>query len=145
MESFGFDKPVSVSNPVICIYGEAGVGKTSFANTAESVYLLDCDKGVHRAICHQYGGRPSNWNDITNLINGNTLDDLGIKTLVVDTGDTLLDDFLSKPSDNDQSKMQELLWWTVSPRLWSYERTVQDFCIQVSIKGFGLDIHLPFN
>lgn len=76
---------------VMVIYGQAGVGKTSLANTAKSPILIDCDKGSDRAVNRTDTLVASTWDDI--------LKDEGelanYKTVVIDTAKAVLDDFLS--------------------------------------------------
>lgn len=76
---------------VMVIYGQAGVGKTSLANTAKSPILIDCDKGSDRAVNRTDTLVASTWDDI--LKDESEL--ANYKTVVIDTAKAVLDDFLS--------------------------------------------------
>lgn len=73
------------------IYGQAGTGKTSLANTAKNPILIDCDKGADRAVNRTDTLVASTWDDI--LKDESELKNY--KTVVIDTVKAVLDDFLS--------------------------------------------------
>lgn len=73
------------------IYGQAGTGKTSLANTAKNPILIDCDKGADRAVNRTDTLVASTWDDI--LKDESEL--ANYKTVIIDTAKAVLDDFLS--------------------------------------------------
>lgn len=76
---------------VVVIYGQAGVGKTSLANTAKNPILIDCDKGSDRAVNRTDTLVASTWDDI--LKDESELSNY--RTVIIDTAKAVLDDFLS--------------------------------------------------
>ena len=80
----------------VLIYGYPGTGKTSIANTAESVLLLDFDEGIERAINNkQTVAKIDEWKDMLDLMESKEIENRGIKTIVMDTVGTCLDDYLA--------------------------------------------------
>lgn len=73
------------------IFGQAGTGKTSLANTANKPILIDCDKGADRAVNRTDTLVASTWDDI--LKEEKELSNY--KTVVIDTAKAVLDDFLT--------------------------------------------------
>lgn len=73
------------------VYGQAGTGKTSLANTAKNPILIDCDKGADRAVNRTDTLVASTWDDI--LKDESEL--ANYKTVIIDTAKAVLDDFLS--------------------------------------------------
>ena len=73
------------------IFGQAGTGKTSLANTANKPILIDCDKGADRAVNRTDTLVASTWDDI--LKDEKEL--ANYKTVVIDTAKAVLDDFLT--------------------------------------------------
>ena len=75
----------------VLIYGEAGIGKTTLANTSKNAVLLDFDNGAHRSAYRQDTIRINTWNDISS----NMSDFLGIisnyDTVIIDTVGKMLD------------------------------------------------------
>lgn len=75
---------------IILIYGEPGSGKTSLANTANEVVMLDLDRGYDRSCVRVDTIVASKWEDILN--DENELKNY--KTVSIDTVRASLDDFL---------------------------------------------------
>lgn len=73
------------------IYGQPGLGKTTFALSAPSPVLLDFDKGVHRVNPeHQTETlQVESWQDVLDVINDGSL--AQFQTIVVDTASKMLD------------------------------------------------------
>lgn len=76
---------------IIVLYGSAGVGKTSLANTATSPILIDCDRGADRAANRADTIVASNWDDVLN----DEGEFKNYKTVIIDTAKAVLDDYLS--------------------------------------------------
>lgn len=77
---------------IIVIYGSAGVGKTSLANTSRNPLLIDCDKGADRAANRaETTILAKNWDEI--LQDQNEINNAS--TVVIDTAKAVLDDFLT--------------------------------------------------
>lgn len=76
---------------IIVLYGQAGVGKTSLANTSQNPILIDCDRGADRAVNRADTLVVKGWQDV--LDNEHEL--ANYKTVVIDTAKAVLDDFLS--------------------------------------------------
>ncbi len=96
------DKPLDIQNFFAVIYGLPGVGKTSASFTAPKPVLhLNFDKGLHRAVQKV---RPASA-DVTNFADfyaslmsvefEKMVNESGIKTVVIDTVGTLLDNFIA--------------------------------------------------
>lgn len=75
---------------VMLIYGQAGVCKTSVANTSSNPILLDCDRGYDRAANRVDTILASSWDDV--LKDENEIKNYS--TCIVDTAKAVLDDFL---------------------------------------------------
>ena len=43
------DEPLALNSTIFVIYGEAGVGKSTLANTASKPLVLDFDEGYQRS------------------------------------------------------------------------------------------------
>lgn len=79
------------SRPVVMlIYGVCGVGKTSASFTAENPLVIDCDRGVDRAVFRKDSLICSSWEDIINEKAAYK----DYKTIIIDTAKACLDDFL---------------------------------------------------
>lgn len=77
---------------VIGLYGEPGSCKTTLGNTAESVIVLDFDRGVSRSFYRQDTVIINSWQDVINEEQAGTFKKY--KTVVIDTAKAALDDFL---------------------------------------------------
>jgi hypothetical protein len=82
--------PIPVEHPVLCVYGQPGIGKSSLGYSADTPLLLDFDAGSHRASNRRDTLQIHTWADVTEL-----LDDKAAlepyKSIVVDTVGRLLD------------------------------------------------------
>lgn len=58
------NQPMHVGALTVLIYGEAGIGKTTLANTSNNAVVLDFDKGSHRASYRQDVLSIDKWSDI---------------------------------------------------------------------------------
>lgn len=76
---------------IIVLYGSAGVGKTSLANTATNPILIDCDRGADRAANRADTIVASNWDDVLK----DESEFKNYKTVIIDTAKAVLDDYLS--------------------------------------------------
>ena len=73
------------------IYGQPGLGKTTFALSAPNPVLLDFDGGVHRVnSMHQKDTlQVESWNDVLEVIDDGSLNEY--KTIIIDTAGKMLD------------------------------------------------------
>jgi phage nucleotide-binding protein len=75
----------------VLIYGEAGIGKTTLANTSNNAILLDFDNGAHRSAFRQDTIRINSWNDIARNFS-EFLDAINkYDTIIIDTAGKMLD------------------------------------------------------
>ena len=79
-------------NVKMMVYGQAGMGKTTFALSAPKPLLLDFDNGVKRVNTAHLDDnvgivQVSSWQEILNLLNYNKKDLEEFDTIVVDTTD----------------------------------------------------------
>ena len=82
---------IIVNGLTILIYGEAGIGKTTLANTSNTAVLIDFDNGAHRSAFRQDVIRINSWNDITTQIN-QFIDALNCyDTIIIDTAGKMID------------------------------------------------------
>lgn len=89
-------QPLGVSSLVAIIYGEPGIGKTSLAFTAEKPFLEDYDDGVKRAVGRKSFLQVDSWEDAIKFHNSGHLEKEGIKTLVIDTVGSVLDNYMAQ-------------------------------------------------
>lgn len=83
-------------NVKMMVYGQAGMGKTTFALSAPKPLLLDFDNGVKRVNTAHLDDnvgivQVSSWQDILNLLNYNKKDLEEFDTIVVDTIGKMID------------------------------------------------------
>lgn len=82
---------IIVSGLTILIYGEAGIGKTTLANTANNAVLIDFDNGAHRSAFRQDVIRIKSWSDISLQMN-QFIDALKpYDTIIIDTAGKMID------------------------------------------------------
>ena len=95
------------------IYGAPGLGKTTAAFTFPNPLLIDTDRGIGRAEqSHRCTSvNMETWRDFDAIVDDiesgafkDFVEDNGIETIVIDTGGTLLDDYMSKSLINENSK-----------------------------------------
>src|SRR3990167_5019230 len=80
--------PILVTQIKMLIYGQPGIGKSSFGFTAEAPLTLDFDDGARRSAFRQDIVQIGSWADVNNI----TPEDLKpYKTLVIDTVGRALD------------------------------------------------------
>ena len=80
--------PLPVTQVVLCVYSQPGLGKTSLAFTAADPLLLDCDKGAYRAANRKDSVLTPDWNAMATL----TPEELTpYKTVILDTAGRALD------------------------------------------------------
>lgn len=81
-------EPMPISNIVLTVYSQPGLGKSTLGFTADKALLLDFDKGAYRA-AHRGDAVPvSSWADVQSM----TAEDLAAySTIVIDTAGRALD------------------------------------------------------
>jgi F0F1-type ATP synthase delta subunit len=90
--------------PVIVIYGEPGVCKTSIGNTCEEPLLIDFDRGVDRSLFRKDTLQVKTWDEVLAEETAGTFK--SYKTIVIDTAKAALDDFLMQYVVNQDFKLK---------------------------------------
>ncbi|MGB1214864.1 MAG: ATP-binding protein [Pikeienuella sp.] len=81
-------EPIEITNLVMTIYSQPGLGKTSLAFTASNPLLIDFDHGAHRAVDRGDIVLAEKWSDITDM----SAEDLApYDTIILDTVGKALD------------------------------------------------------
>lgn len=88
--------PVDVQGIVMVLYGDYGIGKTSLAFTAEGPFLEDYDEGVRRCVKKKRYLKIAKWEDAVDFHKSQDFENLGIKTLIIDTAGTMLDNYIAQ-------------------------------------------------
>lgn len=60
---------IPVDHPVVLIFGQPGIGKTSLAYSTQAPLLLDFDSGAHRAVNRKDTLAIATWADVVELMN----------------------------------------------------------------------------
>lgn len=81
---------IPITHPVICLYGQPGIGKTSLGYSAKDPLLLDFDQGAHRAVNRRDTMVIEKWSDVAELAESKDVL-VPYATIVVDTVGRLLD------------------------------------------------------
>jgi hypothetical protein len=82
------DDPITVSQLIVALYSQPGLGKSTLGFTAESPLLLDFDRGAYRAANRGDSVQVEAWADVAGMV----ADDLAeYKTVVIDTAGRALD------------------------------------------------------
>ena len=61
------DDPVEIGSLNIVIYGQPGIGKTTYAFTAKNPIMLDFDGGSYRAVNRMDALKADAWSDIEHM------------------------------------------------------------------------------
>lgn len=88
------DEPIPLKNLFIVIYGDPGCAKTSLSFTAENPVLLDFDDGVKRSVGRKTTIQFDTWEDTIKFVESEDFKNTNCKTLILDTGGTMLDDYI---------------------------------------------------
>lgn len=90
------DQPLVIETIVVTIFGVPGVGKSSLSFTTDSPVNLDFDEGVKRAVKRKTAASFDTWQDAWYFIHSKDFADLNCKTLIVDTGGVMLDNYIAR-------------------------------------------------
>lgn len=85
------NQPMHVGALTVLIYGEAGIGKTTLANTSNNAVVLDFDKGSHRASYRQDVLSIDKWSDIAYNMQNFMKAIEKYDTIIIDTIGNMLD------------------------------------------------------
>lgn len=85
------NQPMHVGALTVLIYGEAGIGKTTLANTSNNAVVLDFDKGSHRASYRQDVLSIDKWSDIAYNMQDFMKAIEKYDTIIIDTIGNMLD------------------------------------------------------
>ena len=104
-------------NVKMMVYGQAGMGKTTFALSAPKPLLLDFDNGVKRVNTAHLDDnvgivQVSSWQDILNLLNYNKKDLEEFDTIVVDTIGKMIDFIIAYRCNGRNPQIQD--WGTIN-------------------------------
>ncbi|MDP5216728.1 ATP-binding protein [Ruegeria sp. 2205SS24-7] len=128
-------EPIEITNLVMTIYSQPGLGKTSLAFTASEPLLIDFDHGAHRAVDRRDVVLASKWSDISSM----DADDLApYDTIVIDTVgkalDALTQDIINTaPRLASAGALNQRGWGQLGVRFGAFLRRV---------RGFGKDVVL---
>lgn len=104
-------------NVKMMVYGQAGMGKSTFALSAPKPLLLDFDNGVKRVNTAHLNDsvgivQINNWQDIMNLLNYNKNDLAEFDTIVVDTIGKMIDYIIAYRCNGRNPQIQD--WGTIN-------------------------------
>src|SRR5690348_16106448 len=93
--------PIAVTQIKMLVYGQPGIGKSSFGFTSDTPLTLDFDDGARRSAFRQDIVQVSSWDDV----NAITAEDLKpYKTVIIDTVGRALD-FIAASIVSDNPKL----------------------------------------
>lgn len=121
------------------IYGQSGMGKTTLALSAPSPLLLDTDNGIHRVNSNHWVPtvQVQSYNDVLDTLNREDL--TPYQTIIIDTGDKLLD-FMAQYIIAKNQKMGKTNGSLTLQGYGERKQEFKQFCKLVS----GLGKHLVF-
>lgn len=94
-QMIAFDEPLPPKNLLVVLFGQPGTGKTSLSFTSKNPVLMDFDEGLERAVNRKTAVKFTTWIDANDFLESDDFKNTGCKTLVLDTGGTMLDDFIA--------------------------------------------------
>ena len=94
-QMIAFDEPLPPKNLMVVIFGQPGTGKTSLSFTSENPVLMDFDEGLERAVNRKTAVKFDNWIDANTFLDSDDFKGTKCKSLIIDTGGTMLDDFIA--------------------------------------------------
>ena len=92
------DEPLQMTQVVVGIYGDPGIGKTSVAFSTANPLLLDFDRGAHRSAFRGDTVQIESWDEVSGMSES---DLKGYDTIIVDTVGRQLDSITAYLAAND--------------------------------------------
>jgi len=92
------DEPLQMTQVVVGIYGDPGIGKTSVAFSTANPLLLDFDRGAHRSAFRGDTVQIESWDEVSGMSES---DLTGYDTIIVDTVGRQLDSITAYLAAND--------------------------------------------
>lgn len=92
------DEPLQMTQVVVGIYGDPGIGKTSVAFSTANPLLLDFDRGAHRSAFRGDTVQIETWDEVSGMSES---DLTGYDTIIVDTVGRQLDSITAYLAAND--------------------------------------------
>jgi len=89
------DQPLQVESIFMVIFGIPGIGKTSLAFRSPNAFLLDFDGGIQRSVKRGRAARVESWEDAVDFYMNGGIEAEGVKTLIIDTVGTMLDNYVA--------------------------------------------------
>ena len=89
------DEPLTVESIVVLLFGDPGTGKSSLAFTSKNPVCLDFDRGLQRAVGRKMSVRFETWAEALEFIDSPFIKENKIDSLIIDTGGTMLDDYIA--------------------------------------------------
>jgi len=83
------NEPIQVAHPVIAIYGQTGIGKTSLGYSMNAPLLFDFDSGAHRAVNRKDTLQVETWSDAADALAGGRVEPYA--SIIIDTVGRCLD------------------------------------------------------
>jgi hypothetical protein len=130
MKFFQANKPMKINRLVTILYGEAGVGKTSLAASAERPLLLDFDKGVHRSEVRTMDTIQLDWREAEILVTPNHPQDT----------DNWYQRMWKKPAEDGNPRYRTVIIDTVGKATEALEQQICDEGVRNNVHPNGLTL-----
>lgn len=84
-----------IASIVAVLFGDPGMGKTSLAMQSENSILFDFDDGLKRSVKRKRAVQMRFYQSALDFLNSEQFQSMNIKTVILDTGGTLLDNYMA--------------------------------------------------